>query len=251
MGALRFAVKPTELIDQASLSCLIHFHQKIFHIKIMSSVCQMLRVQHQKLQTKENNLQNEIEDLQTKLASAKDLLQETQSERKKTENLIWYYDKIALFSQIKSISSQIYSLFFGRAIEGEREDDDTVDDSLHISTAELPSNPPTIEVTCQSGKMIVPTKEFLDSCLKSISSPSIYETIDSSDAEDDETTTKFSPSGSSCFLNVRKKLEPTMSFKKEFASTSSEITLTESLKEDSDEESDGENVFLVNCLEMR
>jgi len=219
----------------------------------------MLRVQHQKLQTKENNLQNEIEDLQTKLASVKDLLQETQSEKKKTENLIWYYDKIALFSQIKSISTQIYSLFFGRAIEGEREeDDDTVDDSLDISTAELPSNPPThlgtrsatIEVTCQSGKMIVPTKEFLDSCLKSISSPSIYETIDSSDADDEETTTNLSPNGSSCFLNVRKKLEPTMSFKKEFASTSSEITLTESLKEDSDEESDGENVFLVNCLEM-
>merc|ERR1712029_550380 len=222
------------------------------YIKIMSSVCQMLRVQLQKLQTKENNLQNEIEDLQTKLASVKDLLQETQSEKKKTENLIWYYDKIALFSQIKSISTQIYSLFFGRAIEGEREeDDDTVDDPLVIST-ELPSNPPTIEVTCQSGKMIVPTKEFLDSCLKSISSPSIYETIDSSnDADDDETTTNFSPGGSSGFLNVRKKLEPTMSFKKEFASTSSEITLTESLKEDSDEESDGENVFLVNCLEMK
>merc|ERR1711973_150596 len=210
-----------------------------------------LRVQHQKLQTKENNLQNEIEDLQTKLASVKDLLQETQNEKKKTENLIWYYDKIALFSQIKAISTQIYSLFFGRAIEGEREeDDDTVDDPLVVST-ELPSNPPTIEVTCQSGKMIVPTKEFLDSYLKSISSPSIYETIDSSDADDEETTTNFSPSsGSSCFLNVRKKLEPTMSFKKEFASTSSEITLTESLKEDSDEESDGENVFLVNCLEM-
>jgi len=210
----------------------------------------MLRVQHQKLQTKENNLQNEIEDLQTKLASVKDLLQETQSEKKKTENLIWYYDKIALFSQIKSISTQIYSLFFGRAIEGEREeDDDTVDDPLVIPT-ELPSNPPapTIEVTCQSGKMIVPTKEFLDSCLKSISSPSIYETIDSSDADDEETTTNLS--GSSCFLYVRKKLEPTMSFKKEFASTSSEITLTESLKEYSDEESDGENVFLVNCLEM-
>ena len=220
----------------------------------MSSVCQMLRVQHQKLQTKENNLQNEIEDLQTKLASVKDLLQETQNEKKKTENLIWYYDKIALFSQIKSISTQIYSLFFGRAIEGEREEDDStvdVDDSLDISN-ELPSNPPpAIKITCQSGKMIVPTKEFLDSCLKSISSPSIYETIDSSDAEDDETTTKFSPSGSSCFLNVRKKLEPTMSFKKEFASTSSEITLTESLKEVTDEESDGENVFLVNCLEMR
>merc|ERR1712131_144262 len=212
---------------------------------------QMLRVQLQKLKTKENNLQDEIEELQRKLASVKDLLQETQREKKKTENLIWYYDKIALFSQIKSISTQIYSLFFGRAIEGEREDDDTVDDSLHISTAELPSNPPTIEVTCQSGKMIVPTKEFLDSCLKSISSPSIYETIDSSDDADDQTTTNFSPSGSSCFLNVRKKLEPTMSFKKEFASTSSEITLTESLKEDSDEESDGENVFLVNCLEMR
>merc|ERR1712131_35531 len=225
--------------------------RRSFILKIMSLVCQMLRVQLQKLKTKENNLQDEIEELQRKLASVKDLLQETQSEKKKTENLIWYYDKIALFSQIKSISTQIYSLFFGRAIEGEREDDDTVDDSLHISTAELPSNPPTIEVTCQSGKMIVPTKEFLDSCLKSISSPSIYETIDSSDAEDDETTTKFSPSGSSCFLNVRKKLEPTMSFKKEFASTSSEITLTESLKEDSDEESDGENVFLVNCLEMR
>ena len=97
----------------------------------MSSVCQMLRVQHQKLQTKENNLQNEIEDLQTKLASVKDLLQETQNEKKKTENLIWYYDKIALFSQIKAISTQIYSLFFGRAIEGEREeDDDTVDDPL-------------------------------------------------------------------------------------------------------------------------
>ena len=46
-------------------------------------------------------------------------------------------------------------------------------------------------------------------------------------------------SGSTCFLNVRKKLEPTMSFKKE------------SLKEVTDEESDGENVFLVNCLEMR
>merc|ERR1712029_808925 len=185
----------------------------IFCIKIMSSVCQMLRVQHQKLQTKENNLQNEIEDLQTKLAPVKDLLQETHKEKKKTENLIWYYDKIALFSQIKSISTQIYSLFFGRAIEGEREeDDDTVDDSLHISTAELPSNPPTIEVTCQSGKMIVPTKEFLDSCLRSISSPSIYETIDSSDdADDDETTSNFSPgAGSSCFLNVRKKLEPTM-----------------------------------------
>merc|ERR1712029_621085 len=193
---------------------------------------------------------NEIEDLQTKLASVKDLLQETQREKKKTENLIWYYDKIALFSQIKSISTQIYSLFFGRAIEGigEREE---VDDTLHISTAELPSNPPTIEVTCQSGKMIVPTKKFLDSCLKSISSPSIYETIDSSDDADDETTTNCNPSGSSCFLNVRKRLEPTMSFKKEFASTSSEITLTESLKEDSDEESDGENVFLVNCLEMR
>ena len=42
-----------------------------------------------------------------------------------------------------------------------------------------------------------------------------------------------------------------MSFKKEFASTSSDITLTESLKEDTDEELDGENVFLVNCLEMR
>merc|ERR1712029_951098 len=226
----------------------------IFHTKIMSSVCQMLRVQHQKLQTKENNLQNEIEDLQTKLASVKDLLQETQREKKKTENLIWYYDKIALFSQIKSISTQIYSLFFGRAIEGigeREEDDDTVDDSLRISTAELPSNPPTIEVTCQSGKMIVPTREFLDSCLKSISSPSIYETIDSSDADADDDETTTSPSGSSCFLNVRKKLEPTMSFKKEFASTSSEITLTESLKEDSDEESDGENVFLVNCLEMR
>merc|ERR1712111_197208 len=153
-------------------------------------VCQMLRVQLQKLQTKENNLQNEIEDLQTKLASVKDLLQETQREKKKTENLIWYYDKIALFSQIKSISTQIYSLFFGRAIEGEREEDD---DTLVVST-ELPSNPPTIEVTCQSGKMIVPTKEFLDSCLKSISSPSIYETIDSSDAEDDETKTNFSPS---------------------------------------------------------
>merc|ERR1712029_822976 len=182
------------------------------YIKIMSSVCQMLRVQLQKLQTKENNLQNEIEDLQTKLASVKDLLKETQSEKKKTENLIRYYDKIALFSQIKSISTQIYSLFFGKAIEGEREDDDTVDDSLHISTAELPSNPPTIEVTCQSVKMIVPTKEFLDSCLKSISSPSIYETIDSSDdADDDETTSNFSPgAGSSCFLNVRKKLEPTM-----------------------------------------
>merc|ERR1712111_240225 len=214
-------------------------------------VCQMLRVQLQKLQTKENNLQNEIEDLQTKLASVKDLLQETQREKKKTENLIWYYDKIALFSQIKSISTQIYSLFFGRAIEGEREeDDDTVDDPLVIST-ELPSNPPTIEVTCQSGKMIVPTKEFLDSCLRSISSPSIYETIDSSDADDEETTTNFGPSGASCFLDVRKKLEPTMSFKKEFASTSSEVTLTESLKEDSDEESDGENVFLVNCLQMR
>merc|ERR1712131_263286 len=146
---------------------------------------QMLRVQLQKLKTKENNLQDEIEELQRKLASVKDLLQETQSEKKKTENLIWYYDKIALFSQIKSISTQIYSLFFGRAIEGEREDDDTVDDSLHISTAELPSNPPTIEVTCQSGKMIVPTKEFLDSCLRSISSPSIYETIDSSDDADD------------------------------------------------------------------
>merc|ERR1712131_140446 len=212
---------------------------------------QMLRVQLQKLKTKENNLQDENEELQRKLASVKDLLQETQREKKKTENLIWYYDKIALFSQIKSISTQIYSLFFGRAIEGEREDDDTVDDSLHISTAELPSNPPTIEVTCQSGKMIVPTKEFLDSCLKSISSPSIYETIDSSDDADDQTTTNFSPSGSSCFLNVRKKLEPTMSFKKEFASTSSEITLTESLKEDTDEESDGENVFLANCLEMR
>merc|ERR1712029_1054177 len=223
----------------------------IFCIKIMSSVCQMLRVQHQKLQTKENNLQNEIEDLQTKLASVKDLLQETQREKKKTENLIWYYDIIALFSQIKSISTQIYSLFFGRAIEGEREaDDDTVDDPLHIST-ELPSNPPTIEVTCQSGKMIVPTKEFLDSCLRSISSPSIYETIDGTGSDDDETTTNLSPTGSSCFLNVRKKLEPTMSFKKEFASTSSEITLTESLKEDSDEESDGENVFLVNCLEMK
>merc|ERR1712029_1040799 len=226
----------------------------IFCIKIMSSVCQMLRVQHQKLQTKENNLQNEIEDLQTKLASVKDLLQETQREKKKTENLIWYYDKIALFSQIRSISTQIYSLFFGRAIEGigeREEDDDTVDDSLDISTAELPSNPPTIEViTCQSGKMIVPTKEFLDSYLKSISSPSIYETIDSSDADDEETT-NFGPSGASCFLNVRKKLEPTMSFKKEFASTSSEITLTESLKEDSDEKSDGENVFLVNCIEMR
>merc|ERR1712131_560011 len=215
--------------------------RRSFILKIMSLVCQMLRVQLQKLQTKENNLQDEIEELQRKLASVKDLLQETQSEKKKTENLIWYYDKIALFSQIKSISTQIYSLFFGRAIEGEREDDDTVDDSLHISTAELPSNPPTIEVTCQSGKMIVPTKEFLDSCLRSISSPSIYETIDSSDDGDEETTTKFSPSGSSCFLNVRKKLEPTMSFKKEFASTSSEITLTESLKEDSDEESDGEN----------
>merc|ERR1712131_525367 len=215
---------------------------------------QMLRVQLQKLKTKENNLQNEIEDLQTKLASVKDLLQETQREKKKTENLIWYYDKIALFSQIKSISTQIYSLFFGRAIEGigeREEDDDTVDDSLHISTAELPSNPPTIEITCQSGKMIVPTKEFLDSCLKSISSPSIYETIDGSDVDDDETTTNLSPNGSSCFLNVRKKLEPTMSFKNEFASTSSEITLTESLKEDTDEESDGENVFLVNCLEMR
>jgi len=212
----------------------------------------MLRVQLQKLQTKENNLQNEIEDLQTKLASVKDLLQETQREKKKTENLIWYYDKIALFSQIKAISSQIYSFFFGRAIEGEREEDDTVVDPLVVST-DLPSNPPTIEVTCQSGKMIVPTKEFLDSCLRSISSPSIYETIDNSDADDDadETTTNVSPSGSSCFLNVRKKLEPTMSFKKEFASTSSEITLTESLKEDSDEESDGENVFLVNCLEMR
>merc|ERR1712029_1064077 len=99
--------------------------------------------------------------------------------------------------------------------------------------------------------MIVPTKEFLDSCLKSISSPSIYETIDSSDeADDDETTTNLSPSGSSCFLDMRKKLEQTMTFKKEFASTSSEITLTESLKEDSDEESDGENVFLVKCLEM-
>ena len=58
-------------------------------------------------------------------------------------------------------------------------------------------------------------------------------------------------SGSTCFLNVRKKLEPTMSFKKEFASTSSDITLTESLKEVTDEESDGENVFLVNCLQMR
>ena len=220
----------------------------------MSSVCQMLRVQHQKLQTKENNLQNEIEDLQTKLASVKDLLQETQNEKKKTENLIWYYDKIALFSQIKAISTQIYSLFFGRAIEGEREEDDStvdVDDSLDISN-ELPSNPPpAIKITCQSGKMIVPTKEFLDSCLRSISSPSIYETIDSSDADDDETTPNFSPSGSSCFLNVRKKLEPTMSFKKEFASTSSDITLTESLKEVTDEESDGENVFLVNCLEMR
>merc|ERR1712131_476335 len=204
--------------------------RRSFILKIMSLVCQMLRVQLQKLKTKENNLQDEIEELQRKLASVKDLLQETQSEKKKTENLIWYYDKIALFSQIKSISTQIYSLFFGRAIEGEREDDDTVDDSLHISTAELPSNPPTIEVTCQSGKMIVPTKEFLDSCLKSISSPSIYETIDSSDDGDDQTTTNFSPSGSSCFLNVRKKLEPTMSFKKEFASTSSEITLTESLK---------------------
>merc|ERR1712235_122597 len=228
--------------------------RRSFILKIMSLVCQMLRVQLQKLKTKENNLQDEIEELQRKLASVKDLLQETQSERKKTENLIWYYDKIALFSQFKSISTKIYSLFFGRAIEGEREeDDDTVDDSLDIDIpTELPSNPPTIEVTCQSGKMIVPTKEFLDSCLKSISSPSIYETIDSSDAEDDETTTKFSPSGSSCFLNVRKKLEPSMSFKKEFASTSSEITLTESLKEDSDEESDGENVFLVNCLdEMR
>merc|ERR1712131_228545 len=227
--------------------------RRSFILKIMSLVCQMLRVQLQKLKTKENNLQDEIEELQRKLASVKDLLQETQSEKKKTENLIWYYDKIALFSQIKSISSQIYSLFFGRAIEGEREeDDDTVDDSLHISTAELPSNPPTIEVTCQSRKMIVPTREFLDSCLKSISSPSIYETIDSSDdADEDETTTNFSPNGSSCFLNVRKKLEPTMSFKKEFASTSSEITLTESLKEDTDEESDGENVFLVNCLEMR
>merc|ERR1712029_4854 len=178
----------------------------IFCIKIMSSVCQMLRVQHQKLQTKENNLQNEIEDLQTKLASVKDLLQETQREKKKTENSIWYYDIIALFSQIKSISTQIYSLFFVRAIEGEREEDeDTVDDPLVIST-ELPSNPPIIEVTCQSVKMIVPTKEFLDSCLRSISSPSIYETIDSSDADDDETTTNFSPSGSSCFLNVRKKL---------------------------------------------
>ena len=159
----------------------------------MSSVCQMLRVQHQKLQTKENNLQNEIEDLQTKLASVKDLLQETQNEKKKTENLIWYYDKIALFSQIKAISTQIYSLFFGRAIEGEREEDDStvdIDDSLDISN-ELPSNPPpAIKITCQSGKMIVPTKEFLDSCLKSISSPSIYETIDSSD---DETTNNFSP----------------------------------------------------------
>jgi len=112
----------------------------------------MLRVQLQKLQTKENNLQNEIEDLQTKLASVKDLLQETQSEKKKTENLIWYYDKIALFSQFKSISTKIYSLFFGRAIEDEREeDDDTVDDSSDIDIpTELPSNPPTIEVTCLS-----------------------------------------------------------------------------------------------------
>merc|ERR1712235_81562 len=126
--------------------------RRSFILKIMSLVCQMLRVQLQKLKTKENNLQDEIEELQRKLASVKDLLQETQSEKKKTENLIWYYDKIALFSQIKSISTQIYSLFFGRAIEGEREEDDDtvdVDDSLDISN-ELPSNPPpTIKITCQ------------------------------------------------------------------------------------------------------